>query len=170
MAHSSLVWDESGLASHYLSDKLRADFSYVPGGFIGFDNGQMVGAFIFHNERRVGLCAEAALVVGAESPRCFVPSNIRAVLNMAFQPSPDGLGFTRLTCKVDEDNEPSLSFTKRLGFVEEGRHREATADLGDVIILSLLARECSWLVAKEDDEENSLIDNPANLNGDFGDG
>lgn len=50
----------------------------------------------------------------------------------------------RITGRVRADNAQALRFDKHLGFVEEGRIREATPS-GDLIILGMLARECRFI-------------------------
>ena len=54
-------------------------------------------------------------------------------------------GFNRITALVTESNEASLRFTRRFGFVEEGRLREEAENEEDVVVLGLLRRECRFL-------------------------
>jgi RimJ/RimL family protein N-acetyltransferase len=50
----------------------------------------------------------------------------------------------RVTATVEQYNEKALKLNRRLGFKDEGVHREAYNG-NDMIILGMLKRECKWL-------------------------
>lgn len=50
----------------------------------------------------------------------------------------------RVTGIVHSTNHDALRFDKHLGFIEEGRVREALID-GDMVVLGMLARECRFI-------------------------
>jgi RimJ/RimL family protein N-acetyltransferase len=54
------------------------------------------------------------------------------------------LGVQRVTGYVPASNAAALRFDRHLGFVEEGRLREALPGGEDVIVLGMLKRECRW--------------------------
>lgn len=68
----------------------------------------------------------------------------RSLLKAGFRYIFSDLGCRRVTGRVDEAL-PWASELKRLGFVEEGRLREAAVSGGDTIIFGMLRRECRWL-------------------------
>lgn len=80
---------------------------------------------------------EVELAIAAGSPRWATKRSIRDLLNYPFAQ----LGVRRAVVKVAHDNEKSHSLVQRLGFVREGRLRQANIDGGDTIIYSMLASE-----------------------------
>jgi RimJ/RimL family protein N-acetyltransferase len=76
----------------------------------------------------------------AGEPGWLSRSFIRLVLRYVFEQ----LGCTRITGRIDVSNDVALEQSQRLGFVVEGRMREAGDD-GDVLIVGLLKRECRWI-------------------------
>jgi ribosomal-protein-serine acetyltransferase len=72
--------------------------------------------------------------------RGLITRTVATLLDQAFGP----LGIDRVTLSTDPANERSRAVARRLGFVEEGRLREATAFPGerrDEIVYGLLASE-----------------------------
>lgn len=67
----------------------------------------------------------------------------RAFLELAFQYPFTQLGLRRVSAFVPSTNAAALNLNKHLGFVEEGRMRDAVTD-GDVIVLGMLKKECRW--------------------------
>lgn len=53
----------------------------------------------------------------------------------------------RVTASVSENNFASRKFCTQLGFVEEGRLREAGTKREDLIIFGMLQRECRWVAS-----------------------
>ncbi|WWT39863.1 hypothetical protein [Microcystis phage Mwe-JY25] len=54
----------------------------------------------------------------------------------------------RLTCMVSEINRPSLLFTRRFGWTEEGRMRRAGSRGEDVILFGMLAEEAEAAIRR----------------------
>jgi RimJ/RimL family protein N-acetyltransferase len=155
---SEMIWDESGLLFHYLSDKLENKMNPANGGFIILDKGKMIGAVATYNHTM----NQASIVGASESPRWFTKKNVTDLASMFFHPAPYGMGLTRLNSFISVENPHSISITKRIGFVEEGLMRQAGPDGEDVVVLGLLANECPWLQPLKDDPANPLEDTPAN--------
>ena len=55
------------------------------------------------------------------------------------------LGCRRVTGYVPAANARARRLDEHLGFVYEGRLREALPDGQDVLVLGMLRRECRWL-------------------------
>lgn len=72
----------------------------------------------------------------------------RGFIEKAFDYPFNQLGVKRFVVRVEETNREAFELDKRLGFVEEGRLREASPDGNDIIILGMLRRECRWLDQK----------------------
>ena len=69
----------------------------------------------------------------------------REFLRAAFRYPFWQLGCRRVTGYVPASNADALRFDLHLGFVQEGRMREALPDGEDVIVLGMLRNECRWL-------------------------
>lgn len=54
------------------------------------------------------------------------------------------MGCHRVTGRIDASDAVAIAQTERLGFVCEGRIREAAADGQDILIYGLLKTECRW--------------------------
>lgn len=77
----------------------------------------------------------------AGEPGWLSRSFIRLIFTYVFEQ----LGCNRITGRIDVSNTVALEQSKRLGWVVEGRMREAGDDGDDVLIIGLLRRECRWL-------------------------
>lgn len=85
--------------------------------------------------------ADIAMHVAAMPGRRWMTRGfLRAVFRYPFVQ----LGCRRVTGYVPASNADALRFDRHLGFVEEGRMREALPNGEDVIVLGLLKRECRW--------------------------
>ena len=76
--------------------------------------------------------------------RGFGGEAISLVLDYVFAPAPEGLGLHRVSLDVLSINPRARALYESLGFLEEGRSREAHRDgdhWGDVIDMGLLAEE-----------------------------
>jgi RimJ/RimL family protein N-acetyltransferase len=103
---------------------------------IGFEQaGEIKGAVVFTNCTPTNI--NAAIVLDAPLTRQF----LRAVFYYPFLQ----LKVKRITALVDASNEKSMSLTKKLGFKQEGRLREAAVDGGDTLVFGILHRECKYL-------------------------
>lgn len=56
------------------------------------------------------------------------------------------LGVRRITALVEAWNRRSIDLVEHLGFVAEGRMREAALEGGDVIVYGLMRSDCRFLV------------------------
>lgn len=68
----------------------------------------------------------------------------RGLLRAAFRYPFVQLEVQRVTGYVPASNAEALRLDRHLGFVEEGRMREALPGGEDVIVLGMLRRECRW--------------------------
>lgn len=69
----------------------------------------------------------------------------RDFLRVAFRYPFVQLKCRRVTGYVPASNADALRFDLHLGFVQEGRMREALPNGEDVLVLGMLKRECRWL-------------------------
>lgn len=99
-------------------------------------DGLLIAGVIYVNQRD----HDIEMNVAADSARFMN----RTVLREAFSYPLIQLGCKRVTSIVSANNLHALEFNKRLGFIEEGRCREAFGD-HDAIILGMLKRECRWI-------------------------
>jgi RimJ/RimL family protein N-acetyltransferase len=156
------VWDESGLATHYMADILDIEMDPREGGFIFFDHGQMVGAVRVYDDRGGPENRMASIMGASTSPRWFTRATIKAVASMIFNDPPYGMGLKRLNSFINISNKRSIEITERIGFKREGLMRQAGPDREDVVVLGMVKEECPWLTPQKDDEATPSADNPAN--------
>lgn len=97
-------------------------------------NGQIVAVFTYSNFR----IPDIEIGLAAISKRWITRRVLREVTNYAW-----GIGCTRITATVNVSNVTVQRLLERLGFVQEGRKREAMPD-GDELIYGLLKRDCFW--------------------------
>lgn len=69
----------------------------------------------------------------------------RKVLKKLFEYPFKQLQLDRVTCQIDEFNNPSISLCTRLGFQYEGRLRHGSINDNDLMIFGMLRDECRWL-------------------------
>lgn len=80
------------------------------------------------------------MAVASISPRWATKSTLKAFFEYPF----NQLNCHRVTVMVDSDNDDVKRFDERLGFVKEGRLREANPN-GDADIYGMLKSECRWI-------------------------
>ena len=103
---------------------------------IGFEQeGEIQGGVVFTNCTPTNV--NAAIVLEAPLTRQF----LRAVFFYPFLQ----LKVKRISALVDASNERSLNLTRKLGFKQEGRLREAAPDGGDTLVFGILKSECRYL-------------------------
>lgn len=56
------------------------------------------------------------------------------------------LGCRRVSAVTDPANTAVCHFLKRIGFIEEGRKRQALPNGNDELMLGMLREECKWVV------------------------
>lgn len=140
-----MIWDESGLLIHYISDRLDAKLNPRRGGFIFFDGEEMIGAVCIYDEREDGQTKQASIAGVSDSPKWFTRRNVSDMASMFFDPPPYGMGLSRLNSFIQVDNQHSIEITKRIGFKEEGLMRRAGPEGQDVMVLGMLPEDCIWL-------------------------
>lgn len=87
-----------------------------------------------------GISVEGA-IAASDKRRWANRDFIRKAFDYAF----NQLGVRRFVVRVEETNTDAYEMDKRLGFVEEGRLRQASPDGNDIIVLGMLKHECPWL-------------------------
>lgn len=90
-----------------------------------------------------GISVEGA-IAAADKKRWANKMFIRACFRYVFE----DLGCRRFVVRVESTNTEAYEMDKRLGFIEEGRLRQASTEGDDVIILGMLKSECPWLDLK----------------------
>lgn len=80
------------------------------------------------------------MAVASISPRWATRRTLNAFFDYPF----NQLGCNRVTVLVDSDNDQVKRFDERLGFVKEGRLRQANPR-GDADIYGMLKNECRWI-------------------------
>lgn len=98
---------------------------------------ELVAAVIFNLWSGADIAMHIAAVPGR---RWMTREFLRAAFRYPFVQ----LECQRVTGYVPASNADALRFDRHLGFVEEGRMREALPNGEDVIVLGLLKRECRW--------------------------
>jgi RimJ/RimL family protein N-acetyltransferase len=83
------------------------------------------------------------------SPKWASPGAVHKILRYPFQQ----LNCKRITATTEATNQRARAFLCRLGFKQEGYHREVFPN-GDAITYGLLRRECRWL-SEEFNEQSS---------------
>lgn len=67
--------------------------------------------------------------------------NLKALFSFPFIQ----LRLKRVNTQCDSQNEGLIMFNKRLGFKEEGRHKNAFPTGSDAISFGMLKEDCKWL-------------------------
>lgn len=98
---------------------------------------ELVAAVIFNLWSGADIAMHIAAVPGR---RWMTREFLRAAFRYPFVQ----LECQRVTGYVPASNADALRFDRHLGFVEEGRMREALDNGEDVIVLGMLERECRW--------------------------
>lgn len=154
-----VVWDESGLVPHYISDRLGASFANTNNGWLITLNGKMIAAVMMYDIIDTpGVPKQCTIAGAAETPRWFTKKTISAICQMFYSKRPYGLGMKRLNSLIQVSNEHSIVATERIGFKREGLLRKAGPDGEDLVVLGMLPEECPWFEA--DDEAPQQDNNP----------
>ena len=105
--------------------------------------GEPIGLVVVRVDRPEARSVELSLLVDADHwGQGFGIDIVQTILEACFA----GWGVHRIGVRVEEGNERALALYRRLGFIEEGRLRQAAFREGrhaDVFLFSLLAEE--WL-------------------------
>jgi len=100
-------------------------------------NGELVAGVVYNHFTGHDICMHVA----AEPGKIWAkPKILYALFSYPF----NQLKCRRVTGFVASQNAHTLPFDKKLGFVEEGRLRDATPE-GDMIVIGMRRSECRWL-------------------------
>lgn len=128
-------------------DWARARIAHVPSWgewyqAIGYErDGELIAVCVFN----LYSGADIALHVAAEAGSRWCT---REFLGACFRYAFVQLGCRRVSGFVPSRNRPALRLDEHLGFVYEGRMRDALPD-DDVVVLGMKRNECRWLTADE---------------------
>src|SRR5262245_44580011 len=133
-----LLFDQDAALARWAGARLGiADFH--PCTAIGVaQGGDIVAAAIYNNYRP----PDIEITFATSSPRWATRSAIRAMLHYPFVQ----LGCKRLTAVTAAQNAPARVFLLRLGFCQEGIHRDALPT-GDAVSYGLLAKDAARWIA-----------------------
>ena len=104
---------------------------------IGLEDDGLLAVVVYNLYSGADIAMHIAAVPGA---RWMTRSFLRAVFRYPFVQ----LECRRVSGFVPASNAAALRFDRHLGFVDEGRMREALPNGEDVIVLGMLKRECRW--------------------------
>lgn len=105
-------------------------------------NGKIIAGVIYNNQKKsLGKPYMLEMTVASIDKRWSTRHNLRALFSYPFSQ----LQLERVNTQCDSENEGLIMFNKRLGFVEEGRHRKAFPNGNDAISFGMLKGECKWL-------------------------
>ena len=105
---------------------------------IGYErNGELLAVAVYNNLSESDISMHVAALHGR---KWCVPEFLSAAFRYPFVQ----LGLRRVTAFVPATNERALKLDRHLGFVYEGRMREAGPDGEDMIVLGLLKSECRF--------------------------
>jgi len=105
------------------------------------DDGEILGVVLYN--RFTG--RDCMIHVASNESRRWIS---REMLFWTFWVPFEQYGLARITGLVREDNEEALRFDRSLGFVEEGRVRQAFDGGYDGILFGMLREECRFLNMK----------------------
>ena len=110
---------------------------------IGYErNGELLAVTIYNHLSESDISMH---VVALQGRKWCVPEFLSAAFRYPFVQ----LKLRRVTAFVPSSNEQALKLDRHLGFIYEGRMREAGPDGEDVIVLGLLRRECRFYGQEE---------------------
>ena len=132
-----LIFDQDLALMRFAGARLGIDY-FRPCTAIGVaHDGEIVAAAIYNNYRPPNI--EITFV--ASSPRWASRGAIRAIMRYPFVQ----LGCKRLTAVTSAHNRRARAFLRRLGFRQEGVHRDALPD-GDAVSYGLLTKDAArWI-------------------------
>jgi RimJ/RimL family protein N-acetyltransferase len=157
-----MIWDESGLLWHYMSDRLETEMNHKNGGFMFIHKGRLVASIGVYDIKEVGETKQGSIAGAAESSRWFTRSSYEAMHGMFFDPPPHGLGLARLNSFIQVDNKHSIDITERIGFTREGLMRKAGPEGDDIVVLGMLADDPVPFKRKQDDKPAAVEDTQEN--------
>ena len=139
---TDLIFGQDFIVANWIAERVR-DASYVPETVaIGVaENNRLIAGVGYYSRTE----CDIRLVVAAEPKSNWLSrANLAVFFGYPFYAEPLGLGLRRITAVVHRKNKVSRMFNNKLGWVEEGCHRNAFPD-GDAISYGMLAEECKWI-------------------------
>ena len=135
-------------ADNEVSEWVSKQFSETPDYFkpcraIGIvNNKQLIAGIIYNNqESSFGIPYMLEMTIASIDKRWATRHNLKALFSYPFIQ----LRLKRVNTRCDSQDQGVMMFNKRLGFVEEGRHRKAFSNGSDAISFGMLKEECKWL-------------------------
>lgn len=106
-------------------------------------NGKVIAGVVYSNFmlRPDGSPLSIEMSVASTDRRWCTKQNLRAFFAYPFIE----LGLKRVQTTCSAERPEIIDFNHRLGFVEEGEHREAWPLGGNAISFSMLNNECRWI-------------------------
>lgn len=101
-------------------------------------NSVLAGAVVYNHFSQYSCCAHIA---GRPGRMWMTPEFLYAIFDYPF----NGMRLQRLTGLIPERNERAIKFDEHLGFVREGRMRNALADGEALLVYGMLREECKWI-------------------------
>jgi len=103
---------------------------------IGYElEGELAGAVVYTNYSGANVFATIAMTA---------PITKRFLFSIFWCPFVQ-FGVNHISCAIEASNLKSVNLCSRMGFLLEGRMREAAVGGEDVLIMGMLKRECPWL-------------------------
>lgn len=101
------------------------------------DDGKILAVVVLNNFRKT----QCELSIVSDSPKWGSRAFIRDVFNFIFNYAK----LHRITCLIAVDNDKSVKTCERLGFIREGKLRQAADDGSDLWVYGMLKTECRWV-------------------------
>ena len=105
--------------------------------------GKIIAGIVYNNyhERPDGTPLTIEMSIASIDKSWCTRHNLKALFAIPFTQL--RLGRVQTLCSANEGD--IVNFNKRLGFKQEGVHREAWATGGDALSFSMLSHECKWI-------------------------
>lgn len=138
-----LLFGHSDEIAAWVGEKLGiADFGRCQA--IGVVDGEaIIAGLVYNNYQKTVPSIEMS--VASTDPRWMT----RGTLDAAFRYPFVALGVNRVQATIRLKNRRARRMVERLGFTYEGKGREGGPGGCDVVVYSMLARECRWLLPDE---------------------
>jgi RimJ/RimL family protein N-acetyltransferase len=105
-------------------------------------NGNIIAGVIYNNQKETqGTPYMLEMTVASIDKQWATRHNLKALFSFPFIQ----LRLKRVNTQCDSQNEGLIMFNKRLGFKEEGRHKNAFPTGSDAISFGMLKEDCKWL-------------------------
>lgn len=103
---------------------------------------KIIAAVIYNNQKESqGVPFMLEMTIASVDKRWATRHNLNALFSYPFTQ----LNLRRVNTQCDSTDEGLIMFNKRLGFVEEGRHRSAFPSGVDAISFGMMKEDCKWL-------------------------